>query len=118
MAGANLPFVEIGIGFSVVALGAMVAFQWRFPLAVAAALVGLFAVFHGYAHGAEMPVSASGIRYGAGFIFATVMLDCAGIGLGRALDLLADHHKTRAAQAGGGAMAVVGIAMLSAMILR
>ena len=67
MAGANLPLIEFGIGFSVVALGAMMALQWRFPLAIAAVLVGLFAVFHGYAHGAEMPASASGFRYGAGF---------------------------------------------------
>ena len=52
----------------VVALGALVVFQWRFPLAIAAARVGLFALFRGNAHGTEMPASASGIRYGAGFL--------------------------------------------------
>lgn len=116
MAGAHLPVVEAGVGLSVFAIGVMVALQWRFPLAIAAALAGLFAVFHGYAHGVEMPVSASGIRYGAGFVFATALLHCAGIGLGLALGLFADRHKARLAQAGGGAMAVAGIAMLSAMI--
>jgi len=60
IAGVALPHVEIGIAFSVVALGAMVAFQWKFPLAVAALVVGLFAIFHGHAHGAEMPDSISG----------------------------------------------------------
>jgi urease accessory protein len=116
MAGAHLPVVEAGVGLSVFAIGAMVALQWRFPLAIAAALAGLFAVFHGYAHGVEMPVSASGIRYGAGFVFASALLHCAGVGLGLALGLLGDRHKARFAQAGGGAMAVAGIAMLSAMI--
>jgi urease accessory protein len=116
MADAHLPVVEAGLGLSVFAIGAMVALQWRFPLAIAAALAGLFAVFHGYAHGVEMPASVSGIRYGAGFVLATALLHCAGIGLGLALGLLADRHKARLAQAGGGAMAVAGIAMLSAMI--
>jgi urease accessory protein len=116
MAGVDLPLVEIGIGFSVVALGAMVALQSRFPVVAAAILAGMFAVFHGYAHGTEMPASASGFRYGAGFILATALLHCAGVGSGLALGLLADRHKTWVA--GGGAMAVAGIAMLSAMILH
>lgn len=116
MAGANLPFAEIGIGCSVVVLGAMVALQWRSSLAIAATLVGLFAVFHGYAHGAEMPQSASGSRYGAGFILATGMLHCTGIGLALALGLLDSRHGTRIAQAGGVAMAMAGVAMLSGMI--
>jgi urease accessory protein len=118
MAGAHLPVVEAGVSLSVFAIGGMVALQWRFSLAIAAALVGLFAVFHGYAHGAEMPVSASGIRYGAGFVFATARLHCAGIGLGLVLGLLADRHRARVTQAGGGAIAVVGIEMLSAAILH
>jgi urease accessory protein len=114
--GVSLPFVETGITLSVVAFGAMVAFKWKFPLVVAAVLVGLFATFHGYAHGAEIPDSASGIRYGAGFLLATALLHCAGIGLGLSLGLLADHHKDWAAQAGGVAMAAAGIAMLSGLV--
>ncbi len=59
MAAVGLPFVEIGIGLSVVVLGFAVAFRLHIPIALAMALVGLFAIFHGYAHGAEMPESAS-----------------------------------------------------------
>ena len=114
--GAKLPFVEVGIALSAVALGAMVAFQWKFPIAVAAVLVGLFAIFHGHTHAAEMPDSASGIQYGAGFVLATALLHCVGIGAGISLGLLADHRKARVAQATGGAMAVAGIAMLSGLI--
>jgi urease accessory protein len=118
MAGVDLPLVEIGIGFSVVALGAMVALQSRFPFVAAAILAGMFAVFHGYAHGAEMPVSVSGIRYSAGFILATALLHCAGVGSGLALGLLGDRHSTWVAQTGGGAMAVAGVAMLFATVLH
>jgi urease accessory protein len=112
MAGTFLPYVEIGIALSVVALGAMVAFQWKFPLAVAALVVGLFAIFHGHAHGAEMPDSISGIQYGAGFVLATALLHCAGIGAGVGLGLLAERRKVLVAQATGVTMAAAGIAML------
>jgi len=112
IAGVALPHVEIGIAFSVVALGAMVAFQWKFPLAVAALVVGLFAIFHGHAHGAEMPDSISGIQYGAGFVLATALLHCAGIGVGVALGQLAERSKVLVVQATGTAMAIAGMAML------
>jgi urease accessory protein len=62
-----------------------------------------------------MPDSASGIQYGAGFVLATALLHCVGIGAGISLGLLADHHKARVAQAAGGAMAITGIAMLSGL---
>lgn len=94
MTGVALPYVEIGIAVSVVALGVVLAFQWKFPLAVAAVLVGLFAIFHGHAHGGEMPDAASGVEYGAGFVLATALLHCAGIGLGLAIGLLADNLRT------------------------
>jgi len=81
----------------------MVVLQRKFPLAVAAALVGLFAIFHGHAHGAEMPDSASGIQYGAGFVLATALLHCAS-----ARACSGDHHKARVAQAAGGVMAMQG----------
>src|SRR4051794_25073867 len=66
MAGIDVPFVEFGIGLSVVVLGLAVAFGLHLPTAAAMALVGVFAIFHGHAHGAEMPESASGLIYGAG----------------------------------------------------
>jgi urease accessory protein len=86
LAGVAVPFVELGIGLSIVVLGGVVAFNLRARVAAAMALVGFFAVFHGYAHGAEMPESASGLAYGAGFVLATAMLHAAGLAFGLALD--------------------------------
>jgi urease accessory protein len=85
LAGVAVPFVELGIGLSIVVLGGAVAFGFK-AHAAAMTLVGFFAVFHGYAHGAEMPETASGLAYGAGFVLATATLHAAGLGLGLLLD--------------------------------
>jgi urease accessory protein len=85
MAGVGLPYVEAGITLSVVVLGAVVALRLTMPVAAAMALVAFFAVFHGYAHGIEMPETASGLAYGAGFVAATALLHGIGIGLGLTL---------------------------------
>jgi urease accessory protein len=81
-AGAALPYVETGILASVLVLGAVAVFGVAMPVGAAMGLVGFFAVFHGYAHGLEMPETASGLAYGAGFVAATAMLHVVGIGLG------------------------------------
>ena len=81
-AGMGLPYVETGIAVSVVVLGAIVALRVAMPIAAAMGLVAFFAIFHGYAHGIEMPETASGLAYGAGFVAATVLLHGIGIGLG------------------------------------
>jgi len=107
----QLPFVEIGIAVSVVVLGLSVAFQWKLPVAAASALVGLFATFHGHAHGSEMPVDASGLTYAAGFMLATASLHVAGIGVGLAVGRIGDRSRL-ALQASGGAMALAGVALL------
>jgi urease accessory protein len=112
MYGVPVPFVEIGIGLSIVVLGAAVALGIRAPIAVAMALVGLFAVFHGHAHGAEMPEDASGLAYGIGFMMATALLHVAGIGLGFAVGRIAQAHGRVAIQVGGGLMTVAGLAVL------
>src|SRR5262249_56043104 len=78
-----VPGVEIGIGASVIVLGAIVILRVKMPVAIAAALVGVFAVFHGHAHGTEMPLDASGALYAAGFVAATALLHVAGIALGK-----------------------------------
>jgi urease accessory protein len=83
--GIALPLVEPGIAGSVVALGAVIAAGWRLPVAAAAPVVGAFAVFHGYAHGAEMAAGTSATAYGAGFVLATGLLQLAGVGLGVSL---------------------------------
>lgn len=82
IAGIPVPFVEVAIALSVVVLGAVVALQWKAPVAVAMALAGVFAVFHGVAHGVEMPNNASGISYAAGFVAATGLLHAAGLAIG------------------------------------
>ena len=85
MGGVRLPFVEIGIGMSIVVLGLVVGFQFSVPTLLAMMLVGFFAIFHGHAHGEEMPENISGLSYGAGIVCATAVLHAIGIGLGRAI---------------------------------
>jgi urease accessory protein len=80
--GIPLPGVEVGIAVSALVLGAMVWMQARPPLAVAAVLVAFFAVFHGHAHGAELPAGASALTYSLGFVIATGLLHATGIALG------------------------------------
>ena len=82
MADVGLPYVETGIAVSVVVLGLIAMLGVAMPVAVAMGLVAFFAVFHGYAHGAEMPETVSGLAYGAGFVAATALLHGIGIGLG------------------------------------
>ena len=80
--GLPLPGVEIGIGLSALLLGLMVAFEAKPDLRVAAVLVGFFAVFHGFAHGAELPAGQSAILYSIGFVASTGTLHVCGIGIG------------------------------------
>lgn len=82
MDGINVPYVEQGIAASVLVLGIFIAAAVRLPLVASMVIVGLFALFHGYAHGAEMPESASGFAYGIGFVVATTSLHLCGIALG------------------------------------
>ncbi|MDP9086697.1 MAG: HupE/UreJ family protein [Pseudomonadota bacterium] len=82
MAGVILPPVEIGIAVSVCVLGALILGAVRAPIWGACAVVGLFALFHGYAHGIELPSAADPIGYSLGFVFATGSLHVAGIMIG------------------------------------
>lgn len=82
MAHAPLPPVEIGIGLSVLILGGLIAAAFRAPVWAACLIVGVFAVFHGYAHGRELPSAADPVGYSVGFVLATGLLHMAGIGLG------------------------------------
>ena len=113
MTGLALTHTEVGIALSLVVLGAVVAFNVRMPVAMAAALVALFAIFHGYAHGAEMPDNLSGIAFGAGFILATSLLHGVGIGLGFGVKRIGMEGGRRFAQSAGGAIALVGLAGLA-----
>jgi urease accessory protein len=111
MGGMELPFVEIGIGLSVVILGATVGFRLRLPTVAAMALVGLFAIFHGHAHGAEMPETASGFEYALGFVLATAGLHGCGIGLGLVPGRMGEVTGSRISRAAGSAMALAGFAI-------
>ncbi|HEY0833906.1 MAG TPA: HupE/UreJ family protein [Azospirillum sp.] len=82
VAGAPVPLVEPMIAASVVVLGLPCVLPWGRSAGVGVALAGWFALFHGFAHGAEMPVDASALAYGAGFLAATALLHAAGLGLG------------------------------------
>ena len=82
IAGVPMPPVEIGIAVSVLVLGAMIAGAVRAPVWLASLIVAVFAIFHGYAHGKELPSAADPVGYSAGFVLATGMLHVVGIGLG------------------------------------
>ncbi|MEH3148004.1 MAG: HupE/UreJ family protein [Methylobacterium frigidaeris] len=107
--GVPLPFVEAGIALSVVAFGLAVGFGAGLPVAALAVLVGAFAVFHGHAHGAEMPPGASGVTYGFGFLAATALLHAAGLGLGW---VAGRSLSARTAPLAGAAVALAGVAIL------
>ncbi|MEL6413387.1 MAG: HupE/UreJ family protein [Pseudomonadota bacterium] len=77
-----LPAVEIGIAASAVVLGLLATLAVRVPTALAVAIVAAFAIFHGYAHGQELPEAASPISYGIGFVISTGLLHAAGIVIG------------------------------------
>ena len=85
MSGIALPMVESGIATSVLLLGLLIAFSIKLPIALSASIVGLFAVFHGYAHGAEMPQLSTPWVYGIGFMLSTAALHGLGLLLGSGL---------------------------------
>ncbi|MFH1558285.1 MAG: HupE/UreJ family protein [Pseudomonadota bacterium] len=113
MGGFDLPYVETGIALSVVVLGAAVAMGVKAPLAFAMGLVGMFAVFHGHAHGAEMPETAGGLSYGLGFMLATALLHLAGLGLGFAIGRLGETSGQAWVRGAGAAISLAGVALLT-----
>lgn len=113
MGGFDLPYVETGIALSVVVLGAAVAMGVKAPLAFAMGLVGMFAVFHGHAHGAEMPETAGGLSYGLGFMLGTALLHLAGLGLGFAIGRLGETSGQAWVRGAGAAISLAGVALLA-----
>jgi urease accessory protein len=107
--GVPLPGAEVGIALSVLLLGLMVACEARLPLAMAGLLVAFFAVFHGHAHGTELPPGQSGEAYSIGFVVATGLLHGVGITIGLVHRWRAGRIALRAA---GAALAVAGVAFL------
>ena len=80
--GVSLPYVEIGISLSAVVLGSVVVLLLKPPLWVAGLIVSIFAIFHGHAHGAELPEAAHALGYSGGFVVATGLLHLCGVGIG------------------------------------
>jgi len=108
--GVELPYVEAGIAASGIVLGLFVALAVRPPLAVAAVVVGVFAIFHGHAHGTELPEAADPVSYGVGFVVGTGVLHLAGIALGSLVRWPWGRTLVRAA---GGAIAATGLWFLA-----
>jgi urease accessory protein len=111
--GLPLGGIETGIALSAIALGAMVALAAKPPLWVAALLVGGFAVFHGYAHGAELPIGADAISFSMGFVIATGLLHLSGIAFGT---LCHWRNGRIAVRAAGGVIALIGFGFLAGVI--
>lgn len=105
-AGVSVPYVEQGILISILVLGALIAGAFKLPLIISSFIVGLFAIFHGHAHGTEMPISMSAASYALGFSLATAFLHIAGISLGVWVKKLNIQMVTRCA---GGLIALSGI---------
>lgn len=116
VAGIGVPYVETGIALSVVVLGAVVALGVKAPVAVAMGLVGLFAIFHGHAHGAEMPEDAGGLAYAAGFMIATALLHAAGIGIGLMIGKASESYGAAVVRTTGVAAAVAGVGLLTGVL--
>ncbi len=112
MAQVPVPFVEPGILASVVALGLLVALAVDLPIWTGGLIIGLFAIFHGHAHGTEVPAAVSGIQYMAGFAAATALLHALGI-LG-ALVLGRRHREI--VRVAGAACALIGLALVAGVV--
>ena len=110
VAGVPVLGVEVGIAGSVLVMGLLVALAVRPPVGIGAAVVALFALFHGHAHGSELPEAASPILYGLGFVLATAILHAIGLAFGR---VLRSPVGGRTVRVGGVAVALAGVAILA-----
>ncbi len=113
MSGIGLPMTELGIAASIVVLGGAIALRLTMPVAAAMALVGFFAMFHGYAHGLETPETASGLSYGLGFVAATALLHGLGIVTGLARGRLDGTVGRNLVRIAGSMAAMIGLVMLA-----
>ncbi|MGE5414328.1 MAG: HupE/UreJ family protein [Syntrophomonadaceae bacterium] len=109
LVGVKIPGIEVGIALSAIGLGAAVLFEARPKLGIAAVLVGFFAIFHGHAHGTELPAGANGLLYSIGFVIATGLLHATGIAIGLVHRWPAGRTALRCA---GAVVAVAGLTFL------
>ena len=111
-----LPYVELGIALSIVALGLAITVRCEWPVAAAMTLVGIFAIFHGHAHGIETPVGASAIGYAFGFVTATGLLHLSGLVFGVGMAAGGLRYSGQITQASGAALAMAGVLVLRGAI--
>jgi urease accessory protein len=111
--GVPLPSVETGIAVSAIVLGVMVAFALRPPLWLAAVIVGGFAIFHGHAHGTELPSAANPLAYSAGFVISTGLLHLSGIAIGLLVRWPAGKVAVRAC---GAFISLAGVGFLTGVL--
>lgn len=105
-----VPAIETGIAVSSIVLGLLIALAVKAPLWVAAVIVGAFAIFHGHAHGTELPGSANPLAYSVGFVISTGLLHLAGIAFGELARL---PYGKIAVRVGGGLIALAGVGFLT-----
>jgi len=108
--GVPIPGTEIGIALSGIVLGIMVAFAIKPPLWVAAVIVGIFAIFHGYAHGVELPNATNPLIFSIGFVISTGLLHLAGIAFG---ELSRWSFGEKLVRGLGGVISLVGFGFLT-----
>lgn len=113
--GLPLVGIEVGVTVSVIVLGSMIALDRRPPLWVALLLVSCFAVFHGYAHGVELPGKTGAVAYSAGFVTATGLIHLTGIGIGFVVKL---PRGVALLRTGGGVIAAAGVFLAGQLLLR
>lgn len=111
--GVTLPYAELAIALSSIVIGGVAALGRRMPVVAAMALVGGFAVFHGWAHGAEMPADASGLTYALGFVAATALLHISGIAASVGVAAVTGKYGRTLAQIAGGVFALGGLGVLA-----
>lgn len=109
VAGIPIPYIETGIALSGLLLGLAVVFALRPPIWIAAVIVGAFAIFHGHAHGTELPNATNPLVFSIGFVIGTGLLHLAGIAIGELKRWSWGEYIVRA---GGGVIATIGLAFL------
>lgn len=114
--GFVLPLTEFGIGVSLLVLGMLITMAVRVPVSIAMTLAAASAIFHGFAHGAEMPENTTGFMFAAGFVIATALLHIFGILLGLGIARFSRAASQRMLKVAGGVAALVGVALVSGIV--
>lgn len=113
LAQVPVPSVELGIALSSIVIGALAAWGKPMPSTLAVGIVSVFAIFHGHAHGAEMPDAVGGLTYALGFGLATTLLHLSGIAAAMGVSKINARHGRLVARIAGGVFAMGGVGVLA-----